>query len=83
MKCRVCRTRDKDKPMCFRMTDACCERHRKLIAEEPGMEPTFQEWVTMDYELFDALAGTKGGTYKTRYLQNEPRTSGRGSNETS
>jgi hypothetical protein len=55
--CRVCGTVDKDKPMCFRMTDACCERHRKIIDEEPGVEPTYQEWVTMDHKLFEALEG--------------------------
>lgn len=57
MKCRVCGTKDKNKPMCFQMTDACCERHRKIIAEEPLVEPTFQEWVRMDRELFESLEG--------------------------
>jgi hypothetical protein len=53
MKCRVCGTKDKNKPMCFRMTDACCERHRKLIVQEEGIHPTIEEWVTMDRDLFE------------------------------
>lgn len=53
--CRVCHTEDPDKPMCFRMTDACCENHRKIIDGE--VEPTFQEWVTMDRKLFQDLEG--------------------------
>lgn len=57
MNCRVCGTEDKDKPMCFRTTEACCERHRKLIDGESGVEPTPQEWVTMDRKLFYGLEG--------------------------
>jgi hypothetical protein len=45
MNCRVCGTPDKDKPMCFRMTDACCENHRKIIDGE--VEPTDQERAMM------------------------------------
>lgn len=57
MKCRVCGTSDKNKPMVFRGENYCCERHRKLIAEEPKVEPTHTEWITMDRKLFDALEG--------------------------
>lgn len=55
MKCRVCGTEDKDKQMCFRMTDACCENHRKIIDGEA--DPTDAEWVTMDANLFGELEG--------------------------
>jgi hypothetical protein len=57
MNCRVCGTEDKDKPQIFKTTDACCERHRKIIAEEPGIEPTYQEWVTMDRKLYMSWEG--------------------------
>jgi hypothetical protein len=72
MNCRVCGTKDPDKPMCFRMTDACCENHRKIIDEEPGIEPTYQEWITMDRKLYIALEGqwqAPSGVEKTRREQ--------------
>lgn len=57
MKCRVCGTKDRDKPQIFKAEEWCSDNHRKLIAEEPGIEPTVKEWVTMDSKLFEALEG--------------------------
>ncbi len=53
MKCRVCGTEDPDKPMCFRMTDACCENHRKVIDLE--LTPTHEQLMTMDQALFTEI----------------------------
>lgn len=52
-KCRVCGTEDKDKQMCFQMTDACCENHRKVIAGE--LLATYNEVQLMDKALMDKL----------------------------
>jgi hypothetical protein len=53
MKCRVCNTEDPDKPMCFRMTEACCENHRKIIDGE--LPATYAQLAVMDKDLYQRL----------------------------
>lgn len=70
--CKVCQTEDPDKPMCFRMTDACCENHRKVIDGE--VEPAAKDWVTMDKDLFyqcDDDWGAPEGTKRKRRERNK------------
>lgn len=55
MKCRVCGTKDKDKPQIFKNEPWCSDNHRKVILGE--REPTHQEWITMDRQLFLDLQG--------------------------
>lgn len=48
--CRVCGTKDKDKPQIFMNEPWCSDNHRKVVLSE--REPTHQEWITMDRQLF-------------------------------